>query len=81
MLISKRTFIKSFGALLGGLLLFGCRKQGEKSLSRVRPVSIPDIKKQIKEAMKNQKPLDSLVAIPVPSSLKAFPNATKCFGM
>ena len=81
MLISKRTFIKSFGALLGGLLLFGCRKQGEKSLSRVRSVSIPDIKKQIKEAMKNQKPLDSLVAIPVPSSLKAFPNATNRFGM
>ncbi|HPW94412.1 MAG TPA: 4Fe-4S dicluster domain-containing protein [Fibrobacteraceae bacterium] len=81
MLISKRTFIKSFAALLGGFLFFGCRNQGKKSRSRVRSVSVPEIKGEIKKAMQNQKPLDSLVPIKTPGPLKAFPSEINRFGM
>lgn len=81
MLISKRTFIKSMGALLGGLFLFGCRKQGESNKSKVRSVSVSEIKKEIEKAMQNQKSLEPMVSIPIPQALKAFPNEKNRFGM
>ncbi|HHX16195.1 MAG TPA: 4Fe-4S dicluster domain-containing protein [Fibrobacter sp.] len=81
MLISKRTFIKSMGALIGGLFLFGCRKQGERNAKAVRQTSVREIKKEIQMAMKNQKPLGRLELVPVPSRLGAYPNESNRFGM
>lgn len=78
---SRRNFLKVASLVLGGLALWGCRRDKNFSPAPKASSDISLWKFEIKQAMRRNIPLGDLVPIKIPGPLPKFPKEINRFGM